>query len=55
MTLHTTFRSTWSAMVRIDITGDTEANGEWLIDEVEHDFIENSSRAVLFRCIESVT
>lgn len=55
MTLHTTFRSTWSAMVRIDITGDTEANGQWIIDEVEHDFIENTSRAVMLRCIESVS
>lgn len=55
VTLHTTFRSTWSAMVRIDITGDTEATGAWIIDEVEHDFIENRSRAILLRCIESVT
>lgn len=55
MTLHTTFRSAWSAMVRIDITGDTEANGQWIIDEVEHDFTENTSRAVMLRCIESVS
>lgn len=55
VTLHTTFRSTWSAMARIDITGDTEATGAWIIDEVEHDFIENRSRAILLRCIESVT
>lgn len=55
MTLHTTFHSTWSAMVRIDITGDTEANGQWIIDEVEHDFIENTSWAVMLRCIESVS
>lgn len=55
MTLHTTFHGAWSAMVRIDVTGDTEASGEWIIDEVEHDFMENSSRAVLLRCVESVT
>lgn len=50
----TSFHGAWSAMVRIDVAGDTEANGEWLIDEVRHDFIDNTSRAVLLRCTEGV-
>lgn len=54
LTLETTFHDTWSAMVRVDVTGNTEANGQWVIDEVEHDFVENTSRAVMLRCLESV-
>lgn len=54
LTVETTFRPGWSAMVRLDVTGNTEANGEWIIDEVVHDLIAETSRAVMLRCIESV-
>lgn len=49
------FHSGWTAMVRIDVAGETEASGKWVIDEVEHDFVKGTSRATLLRCIETVT
>lgn len=55
LTVQTNFRAAWSAMVRVDVTGDTEANGKWIIDEVEHDFVADTSKAVLFRVTESVS
>ncbi len=54
LTIESTFRSVWSAMVRIDVAGETEANGSWIIDEVEHDFVNGISRATLLRCVENV-
>ena len=41
-------------MLRIDIEGDTDATGEWIIDEVEHDFIQRTSIATMRRCIRSI-
>lgn len=54
LTIESAFHSAWSAMVRIDVTGETEANGNWIIDEVEHDFVNGISRGTLLRCVESV-
>lgn len=54
LTIDSTFRSGWTAMGRIDVTGDTEANGNWMIDEVTHDFVNGTSSATLFRCVETV-
>ena len=43
-----------TAMSRIDIDSATDAAGEWLIDEVTHDFVRKSSSAKLLRCIATV-
>lgn len=51
LTVESDFREGWSAMVRLDVTGCTAA-GKWMIDEVEHDFAEGRSKAVLVRCLE---
>lgn len=44
----------WTAMCRVDVTGQTEANGEWLCDETEHDFINRTSKAKFLRCVETI-
>ena len=49
LTLETEFDAGFTAMARIDVTGGTDADGRWLIDEAEHDFIAETSRAVLMR------
>lgn len=48
------FRGSWTAMERIDVTGGTAADGEWMIDSVRHDFINKTSRAELRRVIRTV-
>ena len=41
-------------MTRVDVSGPTDASGEWIIDEVEHDMIGRKSTATLFRCIDTI-
>lgn len=48
------FNPGFAPMLRIDIEGDTDATGEWIIDEVEHDFIQRTSIATMRRCIRSI-
>lgn len=43
-----------TAMTRIDISSPTETDGEWLIDEVEHDFFLKKSKARMLRCIATI-
>lgn len=43
-----------TAMQRVDITGGTDADGEWLVEDVSHDLINLSSVATLRRCIHSI-
>lgn len=48
------FNVGYTAMTRIDIEGGSDAVGEWLIQEAEHDFIEMKSKATMHRCIETI-
>lgn len=48
------FNVGFTAMTRIDITGNTEASGEWLIEEAEHDFINLTSTARMHRCVRTI-
>lgn len=43
-----------TAMIRVDVEGGTAADGEWIIDEAEHDMKNDSTEINLLRCIESV-
>ena len=45
----------FAAMTRIDIAGNTDATGEWVIETAEHDFINKTSTALMRRCIRSIT
>ncbi len=52
--IETTLNARLTAMVRVDVTGNTSANGSWIVDEAEHDMKEEKSRVRLARCITSV-
>ena len=54
LTIRSKFNPAWSAMCRVDVSGGTDADGEWIIEEVEHDLKDGTSRATLHRCIRSV-
>lgn len=49
------FNAGYTAMARIDISGNADVAGQWMISEVEHDFINLKSNATLHRCITSVS
>ena len=49
-----TFNVGYTAMTRIDVEGSSDAVGEWLIQEAEHDFIELKSTATMHRCVASI-
>ena len=52
--MKTDYNPGMTALARIDIEGDTDATGEWLVEEVEHDFIELKSDIVLHRCVRTI-
>lgn len=43
-----------TAMTRINFFGDTDATGEWLIEEAKHDLINLTSTAKLHRCVTTI-
>lgn len=54
LTVQDKFHPGWTAMVRVDVTGDTAANGAWLVDNVCHDFVNGTSRAEFVRKVTTV-
>lgn len=54
VTLVSEYNAGFTAMTRIDLTGDTDASGEWLIEEAEHDFVNMTSTAQLHRCVTTI-
>lgn len=54
MTVSMEFNPGFTAMTRIDISSPTDADGQWLIDEVEHDFFGKKSKVKLLRCIHTI-
>lgn len=54
LTIESEFNPGFAALTRIDITGGTDATGAWLVEEAEHDLINLSSRAKLFRVIDTI-
>ena len=48
------FHPSWSAMGRLNVTGGTDADGEWLIEEAEHDLYNRRSRVKMHRCNHSI-
>lgn len=49
LTVHGKFSPGWTAMCRIDVGGGTDADGSWIIEEVEHDLVARASEATLRR------
>ena len=48
------FNAGLTAFARIDIESDTDADGEWVVDEAEHDLVTMKSTARFFRNITTV-
>lgn len=48
------FNAGLTALARINIESETDANGEWVVDQVEHDFVLLKSKATLLRCITTI-
>lgn len=53
LVLDTTFNS-MTALARVDVIGNTDAVGEWIVKNVEHDLMNKSSRTELVRCIRTI-
>lgn len=54
LALQSEFNHAFTAMSRIDFEGDTDATGQWLVEETEHDFVNLTTRAKLHRCITTI-
>lgn len=54
LTLEMEFAPSLTAMGRIDIESTTDAAGEWLVEEAEHDLFAGKSTARLVRCIRTI-
>ena len=54
LTIGSGFNPGMTAMTRIDVTGGTDAAGEWLITDTEHDFYNKTTRARMLRCVNTV-
>lgn len=49
------FNPGYTAMVRVDVSSKTDAAGQWVIDQVHHDFINGRTGARLLRCRTGIT
>lgn len=54
VTMENVFNPGFTSMARIDIDGETDAAGEWLIDNVEHDIVEMRSTIKLYRVMNTI-
>ena len=48
------FNPGYTAMVRVDVESRTDANGKWIIDEVQQNLFEGRTSAKLSRCITGI-
>lgn len=51
LSISSTFDAGMTSMIRVDVDGNTDANGQWLVDEVEHDLYNGQSTAKLLRVL----
>lgn len=54
LTIGTELNAGLMALERIDIASETDAGGNWIVDEATHDLILMKSRARLLRCITTI-
>lgn len=52
--LNLTYTPAFTALARVDVSGGTDADGEWLIEDVEHDLIQLTTRITMHRCISTI-
>lgn len=53
-TLRTEFNAGMTAMARVDVTGGTDADGAWIVDEAIHDFTNRKTTTKMLRCVTSI-
>lgn len=44
----------FSALTRVEITGETDMTGDWITEAVEHDFFNKTTHAKLYRVIDTI-
>lgn len=54
LTMDIQFNSAVEAMARIDVVGGTQADGEWLVEEVTHDIYNGRTSVTMHRCLDTV-
>ena len=52
--IQTDFNPGLTAMVRVDIQGNTDATGEWLVEEVVQDLKNRKTTSLMHRCIRTI-
>lgn len=54
LTIEQTYNPAMAAMTRVEITGGTDMDGEWLIEEAEHDLKNKTTSARMLRVLEGI-
>lgn len=54
LTITSLYNPLITSMIRIDIEGNTDATGEWLVEDVTHDLINKETTVVMHRCISTI-
>lgn len=54
LTIDQVLNTGFSALTRIEVTGETDMTGDWITEEVEHDFYNRRTCAKLYRVIDTV-
>lgn len=51
LSITSSFDAGMTSMIRVDVEGNTDANGQWLVDEVEHDLYNEQSTVRMLRVL----
>lgn len=54
ITIQSEFNAGMTALARIDLTGESEITGEWIVDETNYDLKQGRTSAKLYRCLRSI-
>ena len=54
LTIETKYDPGLTALARMDVTGGTDADGQWICDAVMHDLFNGATRARLLRCLNTI-
>lgn len=54
LTIKSAFNPAMVALTRVDIEGTTDANGEWIVDDVEHDLVNLESNTKMLRVMSTI-
>lgn len=52
--LETSLNTAFCPMIRVDVNGNTDMTGSWIVDEAEHDFYNKSTKTRLLRVIDTI-